>query len=84
MGNYHMSIRNETPDYYSYCFRYHPEWEGIVVSFTKTCPCNIQRIFFFRSKKCKFHWKKFDNFNIFAQNIDCGFTLEPPHVVLAK
>ena len=26
-----MSIKNETQDYYSYCFRYHPEWEGIVV-----------------------------------------------------
>ena len=21
----------------------------------------------------------FDNFLIFAQNIDCGYTLEPPH-----
>ena len=21
----------------------------------------------------------FDNFHIFAQNIDCGYTLEPPH-----
>ena len=25
-----------------------------------------------------FSWKIFDNFNIFAQNIDCGYTLEPP------
>ena len=23
--------------------------------------------------------KIFDNFLIFAQNIDCGYTLEPPH-----
>ena len=27
---------------------------------------------FFRSKKCKFHWE-----NIFAQNIHCGYTLQP-------
>ena len=25
-----------------------------------------------------FHWKIFDIFLIFAQNIDCGYTLEPP------
>ena len=25
--------------------------------------------------------KKFDSFNIFAQNIDCGYTLEPPRQV---
>lgn len=25
-----MTIKNDTPDYYSYCFRYHPETEGIV------------------------------------------------------
>ena len=25
-----------------------------------------------------FQWKKFDIFLIFAQNIDCGYTLEPP------
>ena len=24
------------------------------------------------------HWKNFDNFLTFAQNIDCGYTLEPP------
>ena len=25
-----------------------------------------------------FHQKNFDTFNMFAQNIDCGYTLEPP------
>ena len=25
-----------------------------------------------------FHWKSFDIFLIFAQNIVCGYTLEPP------
>ena len=33
---------------------------------------------FFDSKNEKFHWKKIDIFLIFAQNIDCGYTLEPP------
>ena len=50
---------------------------GYVLFITKTCPCNIQ------IKKCceneNFHWKIFDIFLIFAQNIDCGYTLEPPH-----
>ena len=45
---------------------------------TKICPCNIQRIFF-SCKKLKFHQKNFDIFLIFAQNIDCGYTLEPPN-----
>ena len=43
---------------------------------TKTRPCNIQICF-----KCKnenFHQEKFDIFLIFAQNMDCGYTLEPP------
>ena len=29
-------------------------------------------------KSLKFHQKFFDIFLIFAQNIDCGYTLEPP------
>ena len=29
-------------------------------------------------KKENFHKKNFDIFLIFAQNIDCGYTLEPP------
>ena len=30
-------------------------------------------------KNEKFHWKNFDYFNKFAQNIDCGYKLELPH-----
>ena len=45
---------------------------------TKTCPCNIQR-FILAIKNENFHPKKNDFFLIFAQNIDCGCTLEPPH-----
>ena len=33
---------------------------------------------FFGDKNEKFYWKIFDIFLIFAQNIDCGYTLEPP------
>ena len=29
-------------------------------------------------KNEKFQWKNFDIFLIFTQNIDCGYTLEPP------
>ena len=43
---------------------------------TKTCPCNIE-IFFTAVKKENFQWKMFDNFLIFAQNRNCGYTLEP-------
>ena len=55
-------------------------WQGfksVLYVITETCPCNIQR-FFFTCKNCKFHQKNFDIFLIFAQNIDCGYTLEPP------
>ena len=33
---------------------------------------------FLRSKLENFQVKKFDIFLIFAENIDCGYTLEPP------
>ena len=33
---------------------------------------------FFRSKIDNFQRKTFDIFLLFAQNIDCGYTLEPP------
>ena len=46
------------------------------MNITKTCPCNIQRFFSFKNEN--FQLKKFDIFLIFAQNIDCGYTLEPP------
>ena len=35
---------------------------------------------FFRSKINNFQRKIFDIFLIFAQNIDCGYTLEPPRL----
>ena len=36
----------------------------------------------FQKQNLKIQWEKFDIFNIhvFAQNIDCGYTLEPPRL----
>ena len=42
----------------------------------KTCPWNKQIFLSFKIEN--FQPKKFDIFLIFAQNIDCGYTLEPP------
>ena len=39
---------------------------------------------FSEAKIEKFHWKKFDIFNILAQNFDCGYTLEPPRREIRK
>ena len=44
---------------------------------TKTFPCNIQR--FSALKIENFIGKVFNNFDLFAQNIDCRYTLEPPN-----
>ena len=44
---------------------------------TKTRPCNILR-FFHGLENDNFQMKIFDIFLIFAKNIDCGYTLEPP------
>ena len=35
---------------------------------------------FFRNKHWKFHWKNVNIHNIIAQDIDCGYTLEQPHL----
>ena len=43
------------------------------IDITKTCPCNNREIFI------AIKMKIFDIFLIFAQNIDCGCMLEPPH-----
>ena len=43
----------------------------------KTCPYNKTEIFL-ALKIANFQLKNFDIFLIFAQNIDCGYTLEPP------
>ena len=44
---------------------------------TKTCPC-MQYTEIFSPVKIENSMRKNDIFLIFAQNIDCGYTLEPP------
>ena len=47
------------------------------VFITKTCPCNIMEIF--EAVRIEnFMGKFFKIFNVFAQNIDCGYMLEQP------
>ena len=43
---------------------------------TQTCQCNILQ--YFMAVKMVISDEKCDIFLIFAQNIDCGYTLEPP------
>ena len=52
---------------------------GYMIIITKICPRHKQR-FFSAVKIEKNNQKKFDIF-IFAKNIDCGYTLEPPRRV---
>ena len=47
-----------------------------LMTITQTCPFIMQRLL----KDVKMIiFSFFDNFLIFAQNIDCGYTLELPH-----
>ena len=41
-------------------------------------PMQFTEIFKVVKKNENFHKKSFDIFLVFAQNIDCGYTLEPP------
>ena len=41
-------------------------------------PMQLYRDFYSFKKNENFQQKKIDIFLIFAQNIDCGYTLEPP------
>ena len=46
---------------------------------TKTCPIQCTDIIFFSAVKIEtFIGEKMIVFHIFAKNIDCGYTLEPP------
>ena len=49
-----------------------------MVGITKTCSCNMQQ-FLKVKKNDNFQMKNFDVFLIIAKNIDCEYTLEPPH-----
>ena len=50
---------------------------GAFVCITKTRPCNIQRFFHGCIKNDNFQLISFLFFHIFAQNINCWYTLEP-------
>ena len=49
----------------------------IIIPVTKTCPCNIFQ-FFTAVKKDNLHIKIVMFFLIFAENIDCVYTLDAP------
>ena len=52
---------------------------GVRVEHYENLPMQYTEMFFHNlCKNCKFHWKNFDMFNIFVQNIDCRYMLEPP------
>ena len=57
----------------------HLNQEGYIFDITITCLCNRQRIFTAVKMAIQcIQMKKCYIFLIFAQNIDCGYTLEPP------
>ena len=60
-------------------FSHHKLTGPILPGITQTCPCNILQ-YFTAVKSDNFQTKffDFDIFLIFAQNIDCWYTLEPP------
>ena len=49
-------------------------------SITKIRPCNIQQ-YFTPEKNVNFLMKIVNIYLILSQNIDCGYTLEPPHTL---
>ena len=51
-------------------------FKGKIIIHNENLPMQHKEIFFNR-KNLKFHQKNFDIFHIFAQNLDCGYTLEP-------
>ena len=55
-------------------------WNGPSLQFTITRTCLFKYIENFKTKKKKenFRIKDSDIFQIYAQNIDCGYSLEPP------
>ena len=61
-----------------FCFYFHIFVQLLVTVITQKRPCNMQR--FFKGCKNDFFFMKFNFFFFFfAQNIDCGYTLEQPH-----
>ena len=59
------------------------EQSGSGASFTQTCLCNKLQ-FFHGCKNDNFQMKNYDVFLTFAQNIDCRYSLDPPHYFCTK
>ena len=53
-------------------------WLLLILHYEESCLCIILQ-FFTAEKNDNFQMKKCYIFLNFAQNIDCGYTLEPPH-----
>ena len=51
---------------------------GTAVHYENT-PMQYTAIFHGRCKNDNFRLKFIDDFHIFAHNIDCGYSFEPPH-----
>ena len=66
--------RGASNEYNNICFCREIKYQ--YSSITKTCPFKYTENF--TTKKWKFSDKDTDIFHISAQNIDCGYTLEPP------
>ena len=67
MQMYHVSV-------------YRGHWDPFapkILFIKKTSLCNILQ-FFYGFNNDNFQMKNCNIFHIFAQNIDCGYTLEPP------
>ena len=56
------------------------ETRGIIKAGNHNANTPMQNTAIFHGcKNVNFQMKKYNIFLIFAQNIDCGYTLEPPH-----
>ena len=66
--------------FYNACFiicslkTFSSSYELIVLIHYENMPMKYtEMFFFFKCKNLKFHWKDFEIFNIYAQNIDCEY-----------
>ena len=64
----HIAIQNKV--------NWATKWENVPLR--KHAYSNILKNFITKKKKWKFSGKNSDIFHISAQNIDCGYSLEPP------
>ena len=75
-GLFYVSSKKQETGLFCLCVRVKVE-VFLKINHYQNLPMQYTKIFF-SSKIENFHQKKFDIFLIFAQNIDCGYKLEPP------